>query len=210
MNTHKGFGFWWKIDFRNGKMTRKIRVFGREFQLQKLLVYAIFVVVFSVYSFVQRPFIKSEYLKSDIEYFEDNYFWKIYLFIAGIFLIFLLIKVRKSKELMGEVCINLILFFTFTYIFFNSFITTQALFINQIKSIEKKIVVYNVFNRDKLISLIDDTKEKSRIDIFDKEIIKKIEDKRKMNHQKPLNQIKHGDTIHVNFSKGLFGFKYLN
>lgn len=111
---------------------------------------------------------------------------------------------------MGEVCINLILFFTFTYIFFNSFITTQALFINQIKSIEKKIVVYNVFNRDKLISLIDDTKEKSRIDIFDKEIIKKIEDKRKMNHQKPLNQIKHGDTIHVTFDKGLFGFKYLN
>lgn len=48
------------------------------------------------------------------------------------------------------------------------------------------------------------------IDIFDNEIIKKIEDKRKMNHHKPLNQIKHGDTIHVTFDKGLFGFKYLN
>jgi len=191
-------------------MTRKIRVFGKEFQLEKLIVYAIFFVVFSIYSFVQQPFIKSEYLKSDIEYFEENYFWKIYLFIAGVLLIFLLIKVRKSKELIGQVSINLILFFAFTYIFFNSFITTQALFINQIKSTEKKIVVYEIFNHNNFVSLVDDTTQKSMIDIFDNEIIKKIEDKRKMNHQKPLNQVKHGDTIHVNFDKGLFGFKYLN
>ena len=90
-------------------MTRKIRVFGKEFQLENL---------------------------------EDLSIYSRY------FLIFFLIKVRKSKELIRQVIFNLILFFAFTYILFNSFITTQALFINQTKSTEKKIVVYEIFNHN--------------------------------------------------------------
>ncbi|WP_312075074.1 hypothetical protein [Chryseobacterium sp.] len=106
---------------------------------------------------------------------------------------------------------NCILFFVFTYLFLNNLITTQALFLNQLKSFEKEKVIYTVFNYDKPISIVDvKNGDNSDFNIYKEEFIEKIEKKRQMNHQKSLHQIKHGDTIHVDFEKGLIGFKYLN
>jgi len=93
---------------------------------------------------------------------------------------------------------------------FNNFITTNTLFFNQLKSTGKEISVYKVFNYDKnniSLSGIND------IDYISKspenEIFNRIEKNRVRNQLKPLNQIKHGDTVNVIFEKGLFGFKYL-
>lgn len=188
-------------------MNKTITIFGRQIKLRRILFYSIFIVIFSIYSFVEKPFIKSIYLKSDIEYFANNHFWKIYLVIIIFFLLFGFFKIEKSKEAIGGFLLATIFFLIVGYVWLNHFITTQTLFLNQIKSVEKKKVVYQVFNHDKIISLSNKTNEEF---IFDDSFTEKIDRKRKMNQQKSLSQLKHGDTINVFYDKGLFGFKYLN
>lgn len=192
-------------------MRENIKIFGRKMEMRSILLYSIFFVIFSLYSFVERPFIKSIYLRDDIQYFEDNHFWKIYLVIIIFFLLFGCFKIKKRKREIARFILGWLLFSILFYTFFSNFVTTNVLFLNQIKSFENESVVYEVFNYDK--SNIDLQAKNGRISDFSidqKEFIEKIDKTRERNHLEPLSKIKHGDTVHVDYKKGLFGFKYLN
>ncbi|MGO4708257.1 hypothetical protein AB4Y90_03880 [Chryseobacterium sp. 2TAF14] len=93
------------------------------------------------------------------------------------------------------------------YSFLVNFITINALYINQIKSVEKEKVEYVIFNYENQISI---RTKNSKEYISDRKFFTRLNEKRKINKAQPLNQIKHGDTINVVYDKGLFGFKYLN
>ena len=57
-------------------MSRNINVFGKKIKSDQLTFYIICIAVLSIYSFLEKPFVKMKYLQSDIQYFEDHYFWK--------------------------------------------------------------------------------------------------------------------------------------
>ncbi|WP_333851052.1 hypothetical protein [Epilithonimonas sp.] len=192
-------------------MKKDISIFGKQIKLNNIVFYVIFFGVFSIYSFVERPYIKEIYLNNDIKNFEDNYFWKIYLVLWFLLIIFGFYKVEKTKEKIAELGMTFLFFLVFGYILLNNFITTNTLFLNQLESTRKKISVYQVFNYDKDNISLSGISDKEYIsEILEDEILNKIEKNRARNQLKPLNQIKHGDTVNVIFDKGLFGFKYLN
>ncbi|WP_312341532.1 hypothetical protein [Chryseobacterium binzhouense] len=188
-------------------MDRNINVLGNQISISKLLTSIILILVLSIYSFIEKPFVKDKYLDSDIKYFENNYFWKIYLAISIFILLFGFFKIEKSKEQMGMLILGWFLFVILFYTFFRGFITTNVMFLNQMKSLNKENVVYQLFNYDKIVSLHNTNSQEF---IVQNNFIEKIDRKRKLNQQKILIQIKHGDTVNVLYDKGLFGFKYLN
>lgn len=191
-------------------MKKHINIFGRQIKLNNIVFYVIFFGFFSIYSSVERPYIKEIYLNNDIKNFEDNYFWKIYLVLWFLLVIFGFYKVGKTKEKIGELGMAFLFFLVFGYIFLNNFITTNTLFFNQLKSTGKEIFVYKVFNYDKNNISLSGINNKDYIsEILEDEIFNRIEKNRVRNQLKPLNKIKHGDTVNVVFEKGLFGFKYL-
>lgn len=171
-----------------------------------VLFYIVFISLFSIYSFVFQPFIKTKYIANDIKNFEDNYSWKIYLFLWFLFVVFGFYKVKKTKEKIGELGMTSLLFLVLGYIFFNHFITNNTLFINQLISKEKENIIYETINQDGYISLMEKGNNEN---IFEEENLDKINKIRKQNHLESLNQVKNGDTIKIVFDKGLFGFKYL-
>lgn len=59
-------------------MGSSFNVYGKQINPNKLLVYLIFFILFFIYSFLEKPFVKEKYLQNDINDFEDNYFWKIF------------------------------------------------------------------------------------------------------------------------------------
>lgn len=79
-------------------MSRNINVFGKKIESDQLAFYIICIAVLSIYSFLEKPFVKMKYLQSDIQYFEDHYFWKIYLTVFAILIIFIFIKIKKLKK----------------------------------------------------------------------------------------------------------------
>lgn len=188
-------------------MKKSVKIFGKQVGLGKIIYYAIFFILFSVFSFVEEPFIKTTYLKNDIKNFEDNYSWKIYLVLWIFFVIFAFYKIEKTKEAIGELGMLVLLYLVAGYLLFNNIITTNALFINQVKVLEKETVSYEIFNYSNDISLTEIKNNKERIS--EESFFDKINEKRKRNQLEPLNQVKHGDTVNVVFDKGLFGFKYL-
>lgn len=151
-----------------------------------------------------------KYLQSDIQYFEDHYFWKIYLTIWAILIIFIFIKIKKTKETIGGLILFPLFYFFLFYVFLNNFITINALYINQIKSLEKERFEYVVFNYENQISIRTKNSKEYISELTDRKFFNQLKEKRKINHVQPLDQIKHGDTINVVYDKGLFGFKYLN
>jgi len=188
-------------------MYRNIWVLGNQIAISKLLTSIILILVLSIYSFIEKPFVKSKYLESDIKYFENNYFWKIYLVISILIFLFRFFKTEKSKEQIGMLILGWLFFVILFYTFFRGFVTTNIMFLNQIKSISKEKVVYQMFSYDKVVSLHNANSQES---ILDNNFIEKIDNQRTINQQENLIQIKHRDTINVFFDKGLFGFKYLN
>lgn len=188
-------------------MGSSFNVYVKQINPNKLLVYLIFFILFFIYSFLEKPFVKEKYLQNDINDFEDNYFWKIYFLFCVIILILIFVKIKKSKEAIGGFILGFLFFLILRYATLNNFVTVNALYLNQIKSVDKEKIVYRIFNYDKVISLHKINNEES---IFDDNIMKKIDRKRKINKQKTLLEIKHGDTVNVLYDKGLLGFKYLN
>lgn len=191
-------------------MSRNINVFGKKIESDKLKFYIICFAVLSIYSFLEKPFVKSKYLRSDTEYFEDNYFLKIYLTLWVILIIFISIRINKTKEEFGGLILFALLFFFVFYVFLNNFITINTLYINQIKSVGKEKIEYVVFNYENQISIQTKNDKEYISELTDRKFFNQLKEKRKINHVQPLNQIKHGDTINVVYDKGLFGFKYLN
>jgi len=78
-------------------MKKEISIFGKQIKLNNIVFYVIFFGVFSIYSFVERPYIKEIYLNNDIKNFEDNYFWKIYLVLWLLLIIFGFLQSRKDQ-----------------------------------------------------------------------------------------------------------------
>ena len=191
-------------------MSRNINVFGKKIESDPLTFYIICIAVLSIYSFLEKPFVKMKYLQSDIQYFEDHYFWKIYLTVFAILIIFIFIKIKKTKEAIGRLILFPLLYFYLFYVFLNNFITINALYINQIKSLGKEKVEYVVFNYENQISIRTKNSKEYISELTDRKFFNQLKEKRKINHVRPLDQIKHGDTINVVYDKGLFGFKYLN
>lgn len=192
-------------------MKKSIKIFGKQIPFENILVYIIFFGFYGFYTLYEQPIIKRKYIESDVKSFEDNYYWKVYLVLCFLIILSGFYKVEKTKEKIGELGIGLLLFLAFGYILFNNIITTNALFLNQLKYTERQISVYEVFNYDKsYISLKGESNKEYISEILDDEILNKIEKNRAKSQLKPLNQIKHGDTVNVIFDKGLFGFKYLN
>lgn len=188
-------------------MSRNINVFGKKIKSDKLIFYIICIAVLSIYIFLEKPFVKTKYLQSDVKYFEDNYSWKIYLFIYVILFLFVFIKIKKNAEEIGGLILAFLFLLFLGYSFLVNFITINALYINQIKSVEKEKVEYVIFNYENQISI---RTKNSKEYISDRKFFTRLNEKRKINKAQPLNQIKHGDTINVVYDKGLFGFKYLN
>lgn len=191
-------------------MSRNINVFGKKIESDPLTFYIICIAVLSIYSFLEKPFVKMKYLQSDIQYFEDHYFWKIYLTVFAILIIFIFIKIKKTKEAIGRLILFPLFYFYLFYVFLNNFITINALYINQVKSVGKEKFEYVVFNYENQISIRTKNSKEYISELTDRKFFNQLKEKRKINHVRPLDQIKHGDTINVVYDKGLFGFKYLN
>lgn len=191
-------------------MKKSINIFGKQIALYKIIVFVVFFTLYSIYTLIEQPFVGSLYLKNDVKNFKENYSWKIYLVLWIFFVIFSFYKIEKKKEAIGELGMLLLLYLVAGFFLFNSIITTNALIINQLQSTEAEIITYEVYNRDKYISLTEINNKENISEIVEDEILNKIEKNRVRNRLKPLNQIKHGDTVNVIFDKGLFGFKYLN
>jgi len=191
-------------------MSRNINVFGKKIKSDQLTFYIICIAVLSIYSFLEKPFVKMKYLQSDIQYFEDHYFWKIYLTVFAILIIFIFIKIKKTKEAIGRLILFPLFYFFLFYVFLNNFITINALYINQIKPVGKERFEYVVFNYENQISIRTKNSKEYISELTDRKFFNQLKEKRKINHVRPLDQIKHGDTINVVYDKGLFGFKYLN
>lgn len=188
-------------------MKKSVKIFGKQIGLNKIFVFIVFLILYGIYTLVEQPVVKSGYLDSDIKDFKDNYSWKIYLVLWISFVIFAFYKIEKTKEAIGELGMLVLLYLVTGYLLFNNIITTNALFINQVTVVEKEMNSYEIFNYSNDISLTEIKNNKERIS--EKSFFDKINEKRKRNQLKPLNQVKHGDTVIVVFDKGLFGFKYL-
>lgn len=191
-------------------MNRNIHVFGKKIKLDKLLYYIILFTILSIYSFLEKPFVKTKYLHTDIKYFEDNYSWKIYLLIYVILFIYVFIKIKKNAEKIGGLILAFLFLLFLGYSFLFNFITVNALYINQIKSLEKEKIEYRVFNYENQISIQTKNRKEYISDVTNRKFFTRLNEKRKINKAQPLNQIKHGDTMIVIYDKGLLGFKYLN
>ena len=111
-------------------MKKSIKIFGKQIKLNDILYYGIFILIFSIYSFVLKPFINLVYLDTEIEKFEDNYSWKIYLALWLIFILFVLFKIEKGKEKIFDLVMILLFSIVFGFIFITKFITNNSLFIN--------------------------------------------------------------------------------
>lgn len=92
------------------------------------------------------------------------------------------------------------------FIIFEKFVTTNALYINQLHSKGKKEIVFDVIKMDNLVTL--DSKIE-RNDFFDTDKLKYIDEVRLRNQRESLYEKKNGDTIKIVFDKGIFGFNYL-
>ena len=185
-------------------MKKTINIFGKQIKLNDILYYGIFILIFSIYSFVLKPFINLVYLDTEIEKFEDNYSWKIYLALWLIFILFALYKIEKVKEKIFDLVMILLFSIVFGFIFITKFITNNSLFINQLYTKEKEKFVYTILKEETYISLMGD---KGYID--DEKHLQKIDEIRKRNHFNSLEDTKNRDTINAIFNKGIFGFKYL-
>lgn len=187
-------------------MNKYISIFGKKVKRFNFVYYTVFIILFSIYSFIQKPFIQKIYSREEIKNFEDNNFWKVYIVIFIIVLISGLYFVKKTKENIASFIFPTLFGFLLVFFFIRGVVTTNALYINQLHSKGKNEVIYRVLKMENLI-ILDNENESN--DFVDRDELKYIDEIRLKNHQESLFQKKNGDTLKIVFDKGIFGFNYL-
>ena len=187
-----------------------IQILKKRIEIKTIANYLLFALVFILLNFYLQPLIKKEYLPKEIERFNENVSWKIYLLICSSLLLFIVIFKAKTLHSKGEAVLVFLFLCIFTFVISTKLITNTSLYINQlsITGKEKEVLTVNLenFNGKKYAHL---SGNKIFIDDSNEEYLEKIDEIRNKNGLKPLNEIGNRDTIHVVFKKGLFGFKYL-
>ena len=187
-----------------------IQILKKRIEIKTIANYLLFALVFILLNFYLQPLIKKEYLPKEIERFNENVSWKIYLLICSSLLLFIVIFKAKTLHSKGEAVLGFLFLCIFTFVISTKLITNTSLYINQlsITGKEKEVLTVNLenFNGKKYAHL---SGNKIFIDDSNEEYLEKIDEIRNKNGLKPLNEIGNRDTINVVFKKGLFGFKYL-
>lgn len=84
-------------------MSNYISVFGIKLNWKNFIYYLISIFFLSIYIFIQRPYIEKIYFENEIQNFEDNYFWKVYIIVWLVVLAIGLYFARKSFQQMGNI-----------------------------------------------------------------------------------------------------------
>lgn len=187
-----------------------IQIFKKRINKKKIVIYILFILFFLFLNFSLQPLIKKEYLPQEIERFDENISWKIYLLICTGTLLYILIFKTKTLQSKGEAILGFLFLFIFSFVIFTKIITNISLYINQltVREKEKEVFIINIENL-KSREYIYLSGNRIFMAASDEENLEKIDEIRNKNGLKPLNETYNRDTINVVFKKGLLGFKYL-
>ena len=125
-----------------------IQILKKRIEIKTIANYLLFALVFILLNFYLQPLIKKEYLPKEIERFNENVSWKIYLLICSSLLLFIVIFKAKTLHSKGEAVLGFLFLCIFTFVISTKLITNTSLYINQlsITGKEKEVLTVNLEN----------------------------------------------------------------
>jgi uncharacterized membrane protein len=170
----------------------------------------LYIIIFILLGLYFVPNQEKHYLKSDINKFKNDIYWKaILVFIIVVFIFLTTIFIRgkeKAKDnilVLGYVTLC-ILFFS---LIFQNILISTALFANKFIDRNQTEIVYEVkLRQNRYSKIISESKNDTIKKISELDFFYRLEKIRLNNNLKSINK---SDTIHIKYSIGLLGIKYV-